>query len=103
MKEGKSSPAKGRVWRRYSGVKADQGRWKRFEFMLYDEAGLERVVGPWMRKLSEGLTEARTNVDAWKSMPADGREMVGKSGMWKCNRCPLREPCDANDKNWAQF
>ena len=93
-KEGKPAPTQGRVWRRYGGVKADQPRWKRFDFPLLDEAGLEGVVGEWMRGLSKGLTEAKLDSEAWKLVEADGREMVGSKGnYWQCDRCPCKSQC----------
>jgi hypothetical protein len=98
-KDGIAAPTKGVVWRRYAGVKPENGRWRRFEFNLLDEAGLEREVGPWIRSLAGGLTAARGDEYAWRSMPADGREMIGSRGnQWKCDRCPLRAACEDNDK-----
>ena len=93
-KSGQAAPSQGRIWRRYGGVKADQPRWKRFDFPLLDEAGLEAVVGEWVRGLSKGLTEAKVDPEAWRLVEPDGREMVGSKGnYWQCDRCPLKDDC----------
>jgi hypothetical protein len=95
QKSGKDAPTRGRVWRRWSGVKADKVRWKKFDFDLLTEAGLEAAIGQWARDLHASLKEAEGgNVDAWKTTPADGREMVGSRGnMWRCEPCPLKTAC----------
>jgi len=97
-KEGKIAPTKGRVWKRWSGVKDGKKRWTRFDFDLLDEAGLEELIGPWTRELARGLQAAMEDPEAWKGVPADGREMVGSRGMWKCDPCPLKEACFTQDR-----
>jgi len=94
-KSGYPAPTKGRVWKRWSGVKTDKSvRWRRFDFDLLDEKGLEVRVGQWMRDLDKGLSKAETDIDAWKDTPADGRKMVGSRGnYWACDRCPLKDAC----------
>ena len=98
LKSGQEAPAMGRVWRRYSGVKADKPRWKRYDFPLLDEAGLDAVVGDWVRGLSEGLSAAEVkDPEAWRGVPADGLAMVGSRGnKWCCERCPAscKKACD---------
>lgn len=98
-KDGKPAPAKGRVWKRLAGVKADTpGRWKKYDFDLLDEAGLEAEVGPWMRELAQGLQAAEIDPDAWKTVTADGRTMESsRKGLWKCNSCPLKDDCFKQD------
>jgi hypothetical protein len=99
-KEGKPAPTKGRVWRRLAGVKADTpGRWKRFDFDLLDEAGLEAEVGPWVRELQVALTAAEAGgTDAWQLASADGKEMTSsRKGLWKCNSCPAKDACFRHD------
>ena len=98
QKSGQEAPSRGRVWRRYGGVKAEHGRWKRFDFDLLTEEQLEAQVGPWVRELAVGLTAAETDPDAWKNIPSDGRSMVGSKGnMWQCDKCPFKEACFLHD------
>jgi hypothetical protein len=99
-KSGREAPRMGRVWRRYSGVKSDKGRWKRFDFPLLNEAELDVVVGDWVRSLSEALAKAEVaDPEAWRDTPADGRGMVGSRGnYWKCDPCPLKRQCFDLDK-----
>ena len=103
-KDGQAAPTKGRVWRRWGGVKADKARWKRYDFDLWDEAELEVQVGPWMRALRDGLALASTtDVEAWRNAPPDGRDMVGSRGnLWACDRCPLRDEC-SRESGWSSF
>lgn len=98
-KSAREAPKMGRVWRRYSGVKADKGRWKRFDFPLLSEAELETLVGDWVRGLADALSKAEVaDPEAWRETPADGREMVGRRGnYWRCDPCPLKARCFAQD------
>lgn len=103
-KTGQPAPKMGRVWRRYGGVKGENGRYKRFDFPLLTEEELERKIGPWMRSLQEGLKKAEAgDTDAWKTLPADGREFKkGDGTLWACARCPARGPCgEADGGDWA--
>jgi hypothetical protein len=97
LKSGKDAPSMGRVWRRYSGVKANQPRWRRYDFPLLDEAGLETVVGDWVRGLQDGLSAAEVkDPEAWRAVEPDGLKMVGSKGnYWKCDVCPLKRECFA--------
>lgn len=103
-KSGRPAPSRGRVWRRYSGVKSDKGRWKRYDFTLLSESELEAEVGPWIRTLQEGLSKAEvSDPEAWRGVPADGKEMVGNRGnQWKCDKCELRRECEAVE-GWSGF
>ena len=103
-KSGRKAPGMGRVWRRYSGVKADKGRWKRFDFPLLSETELDLVAGEWMRGLRDGLSEAETvDPEAWRKVPADGKAFVGSRGnQWACDRCPLRRQCE-DVEGWSGF
>jgi hypothetical protein len=98
-KSGREAPSMGRVWRRYSGVKSDKGRWKRFDFPLFNEAELDTLVGDWVRSLSEALAKAEVaDSEAWRDTPADGRTMVGSRGnYWRCDPCPLKARCFSQD------
>ena len=97
-KSGQRPPVVGRVWRRYSGVKSDQPRWKRYDFPLLDEVGLERLVGDWMRGLQDGLSASQNDAEAWRTVAADGRGMVGSKGnYWQCDRCQLKDACFKQD------
>ena len=103
-KSGREAPSMGRVWRRWAGVKADKGRYKRFDFPLLSEAELEARVGEWIMDLADWLNEAKTDVDAWKHAEPDGRSIVGSRGnLWKCERCQLRAECDATGGEWVGF
>lgn len=105
-KSGREAPLVGRIWRRYSGVKADKPRWKRFDFALLNESELELVAGEWMRVLRDGLAEAEVNdPEAWCNMPADGKAFVGSRGnQWACDKCPkdCRSACEAKE-GWQGF
>lgn len=102
-KSGGKAPLMGRVWRRYSGVKADKERWRRFDFPLLDESQLEGVAGEWMRGLRDSLMEAEVDIDAWKKAPADGKAFVGSRGnQWACDRCQFRKDCEAVE-GWSGF
>ena len=100
-----TAPKIGRVWRRYGGVKTDKPRYKKFEFPLLSEEELDARIGDWARTLRDGLTTAAGgDAEAWKTMPADGRQITSsRQGLWKCNRCPLRNECDAFDGSWEAF
>ena len=104
-KSGQPAPTKGIIWRRYGGVKSDKPRYTKFTFALLTEEQLETEMGPWMRSLRDGLATVANNLEAWRDMPADGREMIGSKGnMWKCDKCPCRKPCENVDLGtWAGF
>jgi hypothetical protein len=98
-KSGQSAPAKGRVWKRYGGVKPADGRWHRFDFDLLSEAELEAKVGSWIRSLYKGLQASQANAEAWKDVVPDGQSFIGSRGnLWACDRCPAKDPCFAKDK-----
>ena len=104
IKSGLQAPIMGRVWRRYSGVKGEKGRYKRFDFTLLTEEELEAKVGPWVRGLAEALSKAESgDIGAWRTVPADGREFIGSKGnRWACDRCPARKECDMTG-GWVGF
>lgn len=94
-KAGQPAPTKGRVWRRWAGVKADKARYQKFEFALLTEAELDARVGPWMRQLDGWLQAASKGIEeAWQSAAPDGLKFVGSRGnRWCCDRCPLKTQC----------
>ena len=93
----------GRVERIYRGVKAKDGAFKTYRFPLLTEDQLERTIGPWLRAFYQGLQDAQNDANAWKAMPADGRQFQGRQGLWKCKDCVCKGPCDDTDKNWEVF